>query len=96
MSVAQSKGPEVYLSDATLYLELFGILVIGWQWLKQGTRSESLRTGDSKNYSQEFLMSKLHTVQYYFEYEIPKTEGLATRLKSLNHVTVTAKAEEIV
>ena len=30
------KDTEIYLSDATLYLEMFGIMTIAWQWLKQG------------------------------------------------------------
>jgi hypothetical protein len=34
MTVAQKEGVEVYLSDATLYLELFGTIVLGWLWLK--------------------------------------------------------------
>ena len=95
VGIAQTLGPETYLSDGTLYLEFFGILVIGWQWLKQGVKTEALIAAGNKNYSPEFLQSKLHALQYFFEYEIPKTEGLVTRLKSSNHVTVVARAEEI-
>lgn len=93
--IAQTKGAEIFLSDATLYLELFGILVIGWQWLKQGIAVEELKAKNTEKYSAEFLQSKIHTLQYFFEYEIPKTEGLFTRLKSENAVTVTVKREEI-
>jgi len=96
ISVAQSQGPEVYLSDATLYLELFGILAIGWQWIKQGIKVEELKLSGTKAYSAEFMQSKLYALQYFFEYEMPKTEGLIMRLKSDNHVTVAVKAEEIV
>ncbi len=95
MKVAQKSGPEVYLSDATLYLEMFGILLIGWQWLKQGIKVEELKLAGSKEFSIEFLQSKIYALQYFFEYEVPKTEGLMTRLKSPNHVTVDAKPEEI-
>ncbi len=95
ITVAQSQGPEVYLSDATLFLELFGILAIGWQWIKQGIKVEELKASATKVYSAEFLQSKQYALQYFFEYEIPKTEGLITRLKSENHVTVVAKAAEI-
>lgn len=95
MKVAQKSGPEVYLSDATLYLEMFGILLIGWQWLKQGIKVEELKLTNSKEFSSEFLQSKIYALQYFFEYEVPKTEGLMTRLKSSNHVTVDAKPEEI-
>lgn len=30
---AITAGPEKYLADATLYLEMFGIVAIAWQWL---------------------------------------------------------------
>ncbi len=96
MGVAQKHGPEVFLADATLYLELFGILTIGWQWLKQGTVAEQQKSSPAKKYSPEFLQSKLLTMKYFFEYEIPKTEGLLTRLKSKNSVTLEAKPAEIV
>lgn len=96
MGIAQKNGPEIFLSDATLYLELFGIIAIGWQWLKQGIISEQEKASVSRKYSFEFLQSKLHTLQYFFEYEIPKTEGLFVRLKSKNNVTLDAKPEEIV
>jgi alkylation response protein AidB-like acyl-CoA dehydrogenase len=95
VEVAQKEGPEAYLSDASLYLELFGILVIGWQWIKQGTKAEELKHAQTKSYSPDFLQSKLYAMQYFFEYEIPKTEGLVTRLKSKNRVTVQATKEEI-
>lgn len=96
LNTAQKEGAEVYLSDATLYLELFGILIIGWQWIKQGIKVEELKAAGSKKYSSPFLQSKINALQYFFEYEVPKTEGLFTRLKSKNHVTVNAKAEDIV
>jgi alkylation response protein AidB-like acyl-CoA dehydrogenase len=95
MSVAQSEGPEAYLSDATLYLEFLGTIVIGWQWLKQGISAEELQAANTKKYSPEFLRSKLTALAYFFEYEMPKTEGLFTRLKSADHVTLNAKAAEI-
>ncbi len=95
VEVAQKEGPEAYLSDATLYLELFGLLVVGWQWIKQGVKVEELKKAISKNYSAEFLQSKINALEYFFEYEIPKTEGLITRLKSKNRVTLQASNETI-
>jgi len=96
VGTAQSEGAEVFLADATLYLELFGIIAIAWQWLKMGTKAEALQQAGTKSYSPEFLQSKLHALQYFFEYELPKTAGLLTRLKSPNHLTVTVNEEEIV
>ncbi len=96
VGVAQTEGPEAYLADATLYLELFGILAIGWQWLKQATVAANLQQAGSKTYTAEFLRSKHHAFNYFFEYEVPKVEGLFTRLKATQRVTLAAKPEEIV
>lgn len=96
MGVAQKEGAEVFLSDASLYLELFGILGVAWQWLKMGTIALQVQAAGGKGYTPEFLQSKQHTLQYYFEYELVKTDGLFKRLKSSNRITVNAKPEEIV
>ncbi|MEZ5053864.1 MAG: acyl-CoA dehydrogenase [Chitinophagales bacterium] len=83
ISVAQKEGVEAYLSDATLYLELFGIIVMGWQWLKMGNACNENATID-----QHFKDSKYLSLNYFFEYELPKSEGLLQRLKSTKRVTV--------
>jgi alkylation response protein AidB-like acyl-CoA dehydrogenase len=71
---------EVFLADATLYLEFFGITTIAWQWLKQANCATQ-KSGD-------FYSGKLMAARYYFEYELIKTEPLARRLTSGDHVTV--------
>lgn len=88
---AQSNGPEAMLADATLYLELFGILAVSWQWVKQGIALSECG-GD---FSDEFISSKWHTLKYYFEYELPKADYLLTRLSSPVAVTLEAKSSEI-
>jgi butyryl-CoA dehydrogenase len=95
LDVAQQSGAEVYLSDATLYLEYFGIVAIAWQWLKMGTVATQQLSDNSTKYGDSFLQSKLHAMHYFFEYEVPKTEGLAIRLKSKLQITTKAKAIEI-
>ena len=32
---------DIFLADATLYLEYTGIITIAWQWLLQATASET-------------------------------------------------------
>jgi butyryl-CoA dehydrogenase len=83
MTVAQKEGVEAYLSDATLYLELFGILVLGWQWIKMANTCNESSTLDT-----DFKDSKFLCFNYFFEYELPKAEALFIRLKSTNRVTV--------
>lgn len=83
MTVAQKEGVEAYLSDATLYLELFGILVLGWQWIKMANTCY-----ENTSIDKTFADSKFLCFNYFFEYELPKAEALLTRLKSTNRVTV--------
>jgi len=49
VSIAQQQGPEVFLADATLYLEFFSIVTIAWQWLLQGVAvQKALNNGAKK------------------------------------------------
>ena len=69
---------EAFLEDASLYLEAFGIVVIAWQWLKQGIKAAEL----SMNNSDTFYEGKLLTLSYFYKYELPKTKSL---FRSLTH-----------
>jgi alkylation response protein AidB-like acyl-CoA dehydrogenase len=81
VSFAMKGDTERFLADATLYMEAFGILVVAWQWLKQGTAAKlALLTQNPQGDDLQFYESKIHTMRYYFAYEVPKTQGLMTRL----------------
>ena len=81
--------PEAGLADATLYLDLFGIVVIGWQWLRQATVAAEALPNAQADDDRNFYQGKLATARYFFEYELVKTHALARRLQSENRVTVT-------
>ena len=80
---------ETFLKDATLYLEAFGLVVIGWQWLKQGIVAAEKMGGTEDS----FYKGKLLTMEYFFEYELPKTRALLATLKSATQVTIEMKDE---
>jgi alkylation response protein AidB-like acyl-CoA dehydrogenase len=83
-----AQGPELFLADATLYLELFGITCVSWQWLLQAVSAQrALDQGPSEGETR-FYRGKLHTMRYFFHYELPKTEGLSTRLMENEPLTV--------
>ncbi len=86
--VAGEKGPEIFLSDATIYLEMFGIIAIAWQWLLQGVKAQEAMQGKPSASDLNFYQGKFHTLRFFFEYELPKIEGLAKRLLSKDAVTV--------
>ena len=91
MDVANREDPEVFLADATLYLEFFGIISIAWQWLVQGL---FVQRGLKKNPSDseaDFLHGKYYTMRFFFSYELPKIKGLAERLTNSDGLTVEIK-----
>ncbi len=95
LQLAQQEKPEVFLADATLYLELFATVTIAWQWLKQAiVAANALPAAAGED--RTFYQSKLHTARYFYEYELPKIMGLRARLMSKERVTLEVKATEIV
>jgi hypothetical protein len=93
VQIAQEKGPEYFLADATLYLEFFGIIAVAWQWLVQAL---VIRKSLEKVLSEEennFYRGKFQTFAYFFHYELPKIEGLAQRLMEGDGLTVEMKAD---
>lgn len=85
---------ERYLSDATLFLEQMGIVVVAWQWLKQGIVAKQLiLTQNPQGDELAFYEGKLHTMKFFFHYEVPKTLGLAARLKDTEVLTIVSAKE---
>jgi len=95
IGIAMKDKPEVFLSDATLYLEFFGIVTIAWLWLRQGYSAQiAIDKGISKN-ENDFYQGKVYTMKYYFEYELPKIEALQKRLVSDDRLTLNIESKFI-
>ncbi|MEZ0611315.1 acyl-CoA dehydrogenase [Fibrella sp. WM1] len=85
---------ERYLSDATLFLEQMGIVVVAWQWLKQAVvAKQAMLTQNPQGDELAFYEGKIHTMKYFFHYEVPKTLGLAARLKDTEVLTIVSEKE---
>lgn len=86
---------ERFLSDATVFMEFFSTIVIAWQWLKVAVHAkEALLTGQS-GHTADFYESKIHTMRFFFKYEMPKTIGLAQTLLNEEVLTLAEKRELI-
>lgn len=77
---------EKMLSDATLYLELVGILAISWQLLKQFVAVQN-------HQDENFKQGKIFAFHYYCEYELPKIQLIRNRLEKNDFLTVKMKEE---
>ncbi|HYA94359.1 MAG TPA: acyl-CoA dehydrogenase [Thermodesulfobacteriota bacterium] len=88
MDVQKKKTPELFLADATLYLEFFGIISVAWQWLLQATAVvKALRNGPA-GADPDFYNGKFFAFRFFFEYELPKIHGLVPRLMHNDGLTV--------
>lgn len=96
LGIAGTGDVERFLSDATLYMEMFSLNVVAWQWLKQAVVAKQKLIVSSDNADDvEFYESKIHTMKYFFHYEIPKTQGLATRLMDEEVLTIMTEKEVV-
>ena len=93
LQVFMDQGAEFFLADATLYLELFGIVAIAWQWLLQGIAIRKALQNASNKSDIAFYQGKFVALRYFFGYELPKTLGLAERLLNGDGLTVDMTAE---
>jgi butyryl-CoA dehydrogenase len=88
MDVQKKKTPEVFLADATLYLEFFGIISVAWQWLLQATAVVKALRNSPAGADANFYNGKFFAFRFFFEYELPKIQGLASRLMNSDGLTV--------
>ena len=79
---------ERYLSDATVFMEMASYIVIAWQWLKMANiAKEKIEAADFKTNSTFFYEGKIHTMEFFFKYELPHAAACAETL--LNTSTLT-------
>ncbi len=91
----QESDPRVFLADATVFLDYFGLHVIAWMWLKQAVAAlDALDAGATVGggavgpEEQRFYESKIRTAAYFMDYVFPRTLGLRATLMSGNRLTL--------
>ena len=93
MELGRKGDPELFLADATLYLEFFGIVSVAWQWLVQAIAIVKALRNKPSGAEANFYNGKFFAFRYFFEYELPKIEGLARRLMNDDGLTVEIKPD---
>lgn len=88
-TVGTEQGPDAYLADATLFLEMFGLLVIAWQWLSMAEAASSeLGKRSVKKSDALFYEGKIYVARYYFSHELPKVNAFSRILINASRVTL--------
>jgi len=84
---------ERFLADATVFMDFFGTITIGWQWLKIATEASKILENNSGTQPNLFYKSKIHTMKFFFTYELIRTKGLAKILMNDEKLTIEATKE---
>ena len=88
MPFAMKQEYEKYLADANLFMELSGILVIGYQWLRMAVIADKALKNTQRRFDSSFYEDKIHLMKFYFKYEMPKINALKHSLLNQDFLTI--------
>ncbi len=86
---------EEFLADATIFMEFMGTVVIAWQWLRLGTVAKEALVTANGDFADSFYESNIHTMKFFYKYELTRTTGLADILMSPDSLTILKEKELI-
>jgi butyryl-CoA dehydrogenase len=86
---------EHFLADATTFMEMTSTVIIGWQWIKMATAAKQAIITDNMIRGREFYEGQIHTLKFYFKYEMPKTNTHAEILLNKELLTIVEEGKEI-
>jgi butyryl-CoA dehydrogenase len=93
---AQSGDTGRFLADATVFMEMAGYVVIAWQWLKMAVAAQiALDAADFSTQSKSFYEGKIHTMQFFFRYELPHAAACAEVLLAPGELTMLEEDERL-
>jgi len=96
LQFAMSGNHERYISDASIFMEFMSTITMSWQWLKMATVAKTaLVTGKTK-FDVSFYESKIHTMRFYFKYELPKISGYAETLMHPESLTIMEEHDKVI
>src|SRR5690554_2235230 len=81
--VKASGDKEKALANATLYLDAFGQVVVGWLWLRQALKALA-GLGGAGEQTEGFYQGKLRACDYFCRYELPGVVATAELLQSVD------------
>ena len=86
---------ERFLADASIFMEFFSLILVGWSWLEIGVASKHALSSNNSTLDSKFYQGKLDALEYFYVYELPKTKGLAEILLHPSSVTIKKKDKVI-
>jgi hypothetical protein len=84
--ISEEGNSEIFLKDATAYMEMFGLLNVAWQWLKMAQIAQ-LKISII-NAEDNFYKSKIQTMKFFFKYELSRVNHLSEILLQTDTLTI--------
>jgi butyryl-CoA dehydrogenase len=81
---AAERGSVRHLANAHAYMDLAGLTVFGWVWLRQAIAASNALAQGAQGDQRNFLLGKLHAARYVAVWELPRTEQHASLLRGLD------------
>lgn len=92
---AMSGEYELFLADATIFMQLISTVVIGYHWLKMAVKAKQAILSGNGQFDSSFYESKILTMRFYYKYELPKSTAYLETLLSNDVLTIVEEKEEI-
>ncbi len=89
LASAPETGPTRMLANAAAYMDLAGLTVLGWVWLRQAQAALEDLPAAAPGRPRDFLLGKLHTARYVAAWELPRTAQHADLLGRLDDTLTT-------
>jgi len=94
LAMKMAQDPDRILSNASVYLDMFGRILVSWIWLRQAVlAAQALEDEGLHEDEANFYRGKLQTARYYITWELPETRAQASLLKSVNSVPFEMNAD---
>jgi alkylation response protein AidB-like acyl-CoA dehydrogenase len=87
---------ENYLADATIFMEMAANVIIAHQWLKMGIKAQQALESEHRVCEVEFYEAKIHTMKFYFKYELPKITACLETLTHQDKLTFVDSEKELI
>lgn len=86
--MAMGGDHERYLADATIFMEMASTVVIAYQWIKMATTAKKALVMGNGSFDTGFYEAKIHTMKYFFKYELPRANSCFETLMSEEELTI--------
>lgn len=93
--MAMAGDYESFLADATIFMDMASTVVVGYQWIKMATAAKKALVTGNGSLDTAFYESKIHTMKYYFKYEMPRVNACLDTLMNEEELTIIQEKQEV-